>query len=102
MDGVAFAGYQGGAELDAVVRLIEQDLSEPYSIFTYHYFLLEHQHLCRTVRHRTARHPHRTQGLVRRRARRRRHRQDRAAPREPARVHWHARRRERVQGTRDR
>jgi peptide alpha-N-acetyltransferase len=35
--------------LDAIYRLIEKDLSEPYSIFTYHYFVHEHPHLCRTA-----------------------------------------------------
>lgn len=35
--------------LPLVMNLIENDLSEPYSIFTYHYFLEDHPHLCLTA-----------------------------------------------------
>lgn len=37
--------------LEDVIRLIENDLSEPYSIFTYHYFLQERPRLCRIAWH---------------------------------------------------
>lgn len=35
--------------LQKIIELIETDLSEPYSIYTYHYFLSEYPHLCRTA-----------------------------------------------------
>lgn len=35
--------------LPAIAALLEKDLSEPYSVFTYHYMLHNHGHLCRTA-----------------------------------------------------
>jgi N-alpha-acetyltransferase 30 len=32
--------YTGEEQLDDMIALIERDLSEPYSIYTYRYFLL--------------------------------------------------------------
>lgn len=45
---VTYDGYHSGY-LHQIISLIEKDLSEPYSIFTYHYFVQEHPHLCRTA-----------------------------------------------------
>ncbi|RLN93279.1 hypothetical protein BBJ28_00012582 [Nothophytophthora sp. Chile5] len=36
---VTFSSYQGEKQLAELVKLIDKDLSEPYSIFTYRYFL---------------------------------------------------------------
>ncbi|GMF42536.1 unnamed protein product [Phytophthora fragariaefolia] len=36
---VEFSTYQGEKQLAELVKLIDKDLSEPYSIFTYRYFL---------------------------------------------------------------
>ncbi|TDH66287.1 hypothetical protein CCR75_001740 [Bremia lactucae] len=36
---VVFSKYQGEKQLAELVKLIDKDLSEPYSIFTYRYFL---------------------------------------------------------------
>ncbi|CAI5732681.1 unnamed protein product [Peronospora farinosa] len=38
-DVVVFSTYQGEKQLAELVKLIDKDLSEPYSIFTYRYFL---------------------------------------------------------------
>jgi peptide alpha-N-acetyltransferase len=38
-DTVVFSTYQGEKQLAELVKLIDKDLSEPYSIFTYRYFL---------------------------------------------------------------
>ena len=44
--GIKFVNYQDEAQLDAVMRLVSSDLSEPYSIFTYRYFLMRFPELC--------------------------------------------------------
>ena len=44
--GIKFVDYQDEAQLDAVMRLVSSDLSEPYSIFTYRYFLMRFPELC--------------------------------------------------------
>jgi peptide alpha-N-acetyltransferase len=44
--GICFVNYQDESQLDAVMRLVGKDLSEPYSIFTYRYFLLRFPELC--------------------------------------------------------
>lgn len=38
--------YSGEAQLPDIQSLIDQDLSEPYSVFTYRYFLNQWPHLC--------------------------------------------------------
>jgi hypothetical protein len=43
---VVLVPYKGEEQLSAIQSLIDKDLSEPYSIFTYRYFLLEWPHLC--------------------------------------------------------
>lgn len=37
-------------ELDVMIKMIESELSEPYSIFTYRYFLQNWPKLCYLVR----------------------------------------------------
>ena len=44
--GIKFVNYQDEDQLDAVMRLVSSDLSEPYSIFTYRYFLMRFPELC--------------------------------------------------------
>lgn len=47
-----FATYAGEHQLDRIMELVSRDLSEPYSIFTYRYFIHSWPHLCITVRRR--------------------------------------------------
>lgn len=46
---VQFRSYQGLSDLMLIRDLVEENLSEPYSIFTYHYFLQEYPQLTFTV-----------------------------------------------------
>lgn len=41
-----YAGYTGERQLGAIMALVDRDLSEPYSIFTYRYFLSGWPELC--------------------------------------------------------
>lgn len=43
---VEIVPYSGEHRLRHIKALIDKDLSEPYSIFTYRYFLLQWPHLC--------------------------------------------------------
>ena len=38
-DGILFSQYEDETKLDAIIKLISNDLSEPYSIYVYRYFL---------------------------------------------------------------
>lgn len=49
--GEEYRGYSGSADLSLIDVLIKSTLSEPYSIWTYYYFLEEFPYLCRTVCH---------------------------------------------------
>lgn len=49
MTEVQVRSYQGLAELSSIRDLVEETLSEPYSVFTYHYFLQEYPQLTFTV-----------------------------------------------------
>jgi len=44
--GIDFVNYINEEQLEDVMRLVGQDLSEPYSIFTYRYFLHRWPQLC--------------------------------------------------------
>jgi len=44
--GIKFTNYEDERQLEAVMRLVSKDLSEPYSIFTYRYFLMRFPELC--------------------------------------------------------
>lgn len=46
IEGIDFVNYINEEQLDDVMRLVGQDLSEPYSIFTYRYFLHRWPQLC--------------------------------------------------------
>jgi hypothetical protein len=44
--GISYEYYRGEEQLPEMASLIEQDLSEPYSVYTYRYFLCQWPHLC--------------------------------------------------------
>lgn len=44
--GINFVNYHDESQIDHVIKLVGQDLSEPYSIFTYRYFLQRFPELC--------------------------------------------------------
>lgn len=53
MDPLRYVQYEHGLEsryLPAIRSLISKDLSEPYSIYVYRYFLCQWAHLCFMVR----------------------------------------------------
>jgi hypothetical protein len=43
---IKFKTYEKEEELNEIIKLVENELSEPYSIFTYRYFLQKWPHLC--------------------------------------------------------
>lgn len=43
---VEYRQYRDEADLPVVMHLVDNELSEPYSIFTYRYFLKQWPHLC--------------------------------------------------------
>jgi N-alpha-acetyltransferase 30 len=45
-DEVSYAQFAGEHELAELIALVEQDLSEPYTIFTYRYFINNWPHAC--------------------------------------------------------
>ncbi len=45
-NGVIFRQYESEADLDCIVPLITKDLSEPYSLYTYRYFIYNWPKLC--------------------------------------------------------
>jgi len=45
-NGIEFVGYKDERDMPGIVELIEKDLSEPYSIFTYRYFINNWPQLC--------------------------------------------------------
>ncbi|GLD97127.1 hypothetical protein PINS_up005810 [Pythium insidiosum] len=47
---VEYSQYQGEKQLAELVKLIDKDLSEPYSVFTYRYFLYNWPELCLLAR----------------------------------------------------
>jgi len=51
--GLKVVPYNSEQQLPAMAALIAKDLSEPYSVYTYRYFLLEWPQLCLNVRHGT-------------------------------------------------
>lgn len=44
--GIKFVNYRDESQIDCVMRLVGRDLSEPYSVFTYRYFLHRYPQLC--------------------------------------------------------
>lgn len=48
--GIGIKAYTGETEMETIMGLISKDLSEPYSIFTYRYFIHNWPNLCFTAR----------------------------------------------------
>ena len=48
---VEYRVYENELQMPDIMRLIQKDLSEPYSIYTYRYFIHNWPHLCFMVRH---------------------------------------------------
>lgn len=48
---VEYAVYQNELQMPDIMKLIQKDLSEPYSIYTYRYFIHNWPHLCFMVIH---------------------------------------------------
>ena len=49
-DEVCYVVYESEVQMPDIMRLIQKDLSEPYSIYTYRYFIHNWPHLCFMVR----------------------------------------------------
>jgi peptide alpha-N-acetyltransferase len=49
MASLVYSQYRGEQDLLDIIALVEKDLSEPYSIFVYRFFLQRHPELCFTV-----------------------------------------------------
>jgi len=45
-DEIEYVVYKGEQDLEGIISLIEKDLSEPYSVYTYRYFINNWPHLC--------------------------------------------------------
>jgi len=45
-NGVQYVVYESELQMPDIVRLIQKDLSEPYSIYTYRYFIHNWPNLC--------------------------------------------------------
>ncbi|GAA6061287.1 hypothetical protein JCM10212_004693 [Sporobolomyces blumeae] len=43
---ITYRAYEGEHDLDLIVDLVDAELSEPYNLYTYRYFLDEWPHLC--------------------------------------------------------
>jgi len=48
-NGIVYVNYQSEKQMPDIMRLIQKDLSEPYSIYTYRYFIHNWPHLCGLV-----------------------------------------------------
>mmetsp|Transcript_14500 Transcript_14500/g.12307 ORF Transcript_14500/g.12307 Transcript_14500/m.12307 type:complete len:180 (+) Transcript_14500:52-591(+) len=46
IDDLKFKTFEHEEELDTIIKMVEVELSEPYSVFTYRYFLQTWPHLC--------------------------------------------------------
>ncbi|GIY50690.1 n-alpha-acetyltransferase 30 [Caerostris darwini] len=46
IDGITYLGYESEKQMPDIMRLIQKDLSEPYSIYTYRYFIHNWPKLC--------------------------------------------------------
>jgi peptide alpha-N-acetyltransferase len=49
VDGIEYAPFKDETELPRIMQLVGRDLSEPYSIFTYRYFIQGWPSLCQLV-----------------------------------------------------
>jgi len=50
IDSVKYAVYENELQMPDIMKLIQKDLSEPYSIYTYRYFIHNWPHLCYMAR----------------------------------------------------
>ena len=50
-DEITYLQYQSEHQMPDIMRLIQKDLSEPYSIYTYRYFIHKWPHLCFLAMH---------------------------------------------------
>ncbi|XP_039254645.1 N-alpha-acetyltransferase 30-like [Styela clava] len=50
-DGIMYMRYESERQMAAIMQLITKDLSEPYSIYTYRYFIHNWPHLCFLAMH---------------------------------------------------
>lgn len=50
MSTIEYKQYESELQLPAIIHLIENDLSEPYSIYTYRYFIHNWPNLCFLVK----------------------------------------------------
>ncbi|XP_078001300.1 uncharacterized protein LOC144453812 [Glandiceps talaboti] len=48
---ISYVGYESEGQMPDIMRLITKDLSEPYSIYTYRYFIHNWPHLCFLAMH---------------------------------------------------
>ncbi len=46
LSSIKFKTYEKDEELEDIIKLVEHELSEPYSVFTYRYFLTKWPKLC--------------------------------------------------------
>lgn len=46
---IDYRNYSGEHQMPDIMKLIQKDLSEPYSIYTYRYFIHNWPHLCYLV-----------------------------------------------------
>lgn len=53
IDGITYTQYKDETQLSLIMDLITRDLSEPYSIYTYRYFIYNWPFLCFLVTHRS-------------------------------------------------
>ena len=47
---ISYVNYESELQMQDIMSLIQKDLSEPYSIYTYRYFIHNWPHLCFLVR----------------------------------------------------
>lgn len=45
-DELYFETFSDERDLEPIIKLVEQDLSEPYSIYTYRFFIYEYPKMC--------------------------------------------------------
>jgi len=45
-DGIHYVSYESEYQMPSIMKLIQKDLSEPYSIYTYRYFIHNWPKLC--------------------------------------------------------
>lgn len=49
-ENIEYSNYESELQIPDIMKLIQKDLSEPYSIYTYRYFIHNWPHLCFMVR----------------------------------------------------